>query len=410
MKKQLCILLLISSLITALSLSITVNALFGGAFVSPARAGIGIGTGEFEDFELEDYLAIIDAIAEQGEYPHFLEKNSQRYEEYQENNPNVPFDTVIARVNVNIDKQPYEVIEPVPDPDKITVLVNKHFFLPDTWEPGDWADIGNGHKMRAEAAEQYIKMRDAMREDNLSLVTVIVFRSYATQRGHFSNAVARLGQASAEGGFARAGHSEHQTGLAVDVLHKGHDGGLMMDMGFENSAQFRWLVENAHNYGFILRYPNGYRNVSGFMFEPWHWRYVGVPIATAMKDREIALFEEFYGRYLIREVLDRVNDYILEQQRLAEEAEAAAIAAEIAAAEEAARLEAEAIAAAEAEQAAKEAAAEAERAASKRNSIVVSEQSIVPAHSHTGARHFLEGITVALTLLALIFLYIKRKM
>jgi hypothetical protein len=89
-------------------------------------------------------------------------------------------------------------------------------------------------------------------------------------------------------------------------------------MRFERSRQFAWLVENAHEYGFILRYPLGYTEISGYIFEPWHWRYVGIPIATAMHNKEIISYEDFYGRYLVQDMRDKVNEYIREQQRLAD--------------------------------------------------------------------------------------------
>jgi len=372
--------------------------------------------GRFADFEFEEYFAIIAAIAETEEHPHYLSENAQRYELYKSKNPNLPFDIVIAYVNVNIDKDPYENIQSVVDPEEITVLVNKFFSLPPEWEPADFVDIGTGHLMRAEAAEQFNNMRDAMKDDNLTLNPIVTFRSFARQRNHYNNAVANYGTASADGGFARPGHSEHQTGLAIDVLHKGHDGGLMMNMGFENSNQYKWMLENAFNYGFILRYPNGYRQQSGFMFEPWHWRYVGIPVATAMNDMGIVLYEEFYGRYLVQGVIDKVNAYILEQQALAEAAAEAAIA-EAAAAEAALAAE---IAAAEAAAAAEEAvAAEAELAAEIAAQAAAAEAALAAAEAEaeakrleatSGNRYFLEGFsTLFIAVLAGVLLYTRKK-
>jgi len=257
--------------------------------------------------------------------------------------------------------------------------------------------------MRKDAAEHFNMMRDAMRDENLSLNPIVTFRSYSRQRNHYNNAVANFGVATADGGFARPGHSEHHTGLAIDVLHRGHDGGLMMDMGFENSNQFKWMVENAHEFGFILRYPNGYRQKSGFMFEPWHWRYVGVPVATAMYNEGIVLYEEFYGRYLVQGVVDKVNAYILEQAALEEaaeaaaiaEAEAAAIAAALAAAEaEAAALAAEEAAAAEAEAAAAAAAAEAAKAEAEAAAPAEAEKEAATLEENYKPGHFIEVIFV----------------
>ena len=385
------------------------------SFSVPAYVVQGTETSNtIEDFDFEDYLAIINSIAQTEEYPHFLAKNAQRYDEYKENNPDMPYDIVFAHVNVDIDKEPYADIQPVLDPDKITVLVNKNFVLPSDWEPDDFVELAGGHLMREEAAEHFLLMREAMREEGLNLNIIITYRTYASQRNHFNNAVSRVGLASAEAGFARPGHSEHQTGLAIDVLHKAHDGGLMMNMGFEDSKQFHWLVENAHEFGFILRFPEGYRNLSGFIFEPWHWRYVGIPIAMAMYNEEIPFYEEFYGRYLVQGVLDKVNQYILEQQYIAESEAAAAEAAAEAAIQEAIAAEiAEAEArAAEAAEAAK--AAEAEEAAKAAKDALAAEIAEAEIKKNTmpsGSRHFLEGISIVVISAAIIVwhLILKKK-
>jgi LAS superfamily LD-carboxypeptidase LdcB len=96
--------------------------------------------------------------------------------------------------------------------------------------------------------------------------------------------------------------------LAIDILHRRKSSEeRMSQVRFENTAEYAWLRENAHNYGFILRYPREYRHVHGYIFEPWHWRFVGVDIATAMKSEGITLYEEFYGRYLAPGVGERLG-------------------------------------------------------------------------------------------------------
>jgi D-alanyl-D-alanine carboxypeptidase len=320
-KKVVCFLFIIKILILSFTLSVS--------------AAQGEDACAFKDFELEEYLAIINAIGETEEYPHYFTENADRYKDFQERHPEMPFETVIALVNVNNDMEGYSHVDIVTEPDELHVLLNKNFLLPQDWEPEELTNIGHGFLLRPEAAEQLEKMRAAMRDDNLNLIIVSTYRSIARQRNLFNNAASSRGVARAERAIARPGHSEHNTGLAVDVLHRGTTGSLS-SMRFERTSQYLWLVENAHEFGFILRYPQGYTNISGYIFEPWHWRYVGIPIATAMHNREIVSYEDFYGRYLVQGMRDRVNAYIIEQQRLAEEAEAAALAA----AAEAAALEA----------------------------------------------------------------------
>ena len=295
------------------------------------EANQDIGAGESWYCEYEDFFEIISAIEATGEYPHFIEENRQRYEQYQAMNPDIPMSTVIAYVNVDMDNDFYSDIKDVADPSDVRVLVNKNHALPANWEPDNFVNIGAGHMMREEAATHFTQMRDAMQENGLRVNVIITYRSYSAQRNTHGNAVSRWGSASADRNWARAGHSEHQTGLAVDILHKAFEES-MHQARYQETREFAWLIENAHNYGFILRYPNEYKDFHGYVFEPWHWRYVGVETATMMYNMEIALYEEFYGRYLVPEVLERVREFIMEQQALDE--------AEKAAAEEAAAREA----------------------------------------------------------------------
>jgi D-alanyl-D-alanine carboxypeptidase len=368
-------------------------------------------------------LAAIVALSPTGDAAvnkqlfHYLEENSSRYEAFQDVYPGIPFDSVAALVNANVDFPPYTGIVTVDDPDSISVLVNQKFSLPSGYVPPDLVAISSGHLMRREAAEHFEMMRDEMLRLGYRVHVVVTYRSYQTQTATYNNAVARFGRVNADVSFARPGHSEHHTGLAIDVLHRGHDGGLMMNMGFENSKQFEWLVDNAHEYGFILRYPNGYRQFSGFIFEPWHWRYVGVPVATAMREEGIALYEEFYGRYLVEGVLDNVNAYLLEQQAIAAAEAAAAAAANAAAAEEAARLAKEAaeaarIAAAAAEAGKVEAAriAAAAAAAAEATAAAVAEAAKITAADEAGSRHFLEVIFIIAIVAAVVVMYTVRKM
>jgi len=256
--------------------------------------------------DFETYHAMMLEMSTAGEYPHFIEDNIKRYLFFQAKNPDIPFGTVIAYVNVNVDIGFYHNIETVPNPYEFSTLVNKNFALPANWEPDDFVNIGSGHRLRSDAAEQLAKMRTAISEDGLRLQLIASFRSYQTQAGTHARGVRRHGLASADRQFARAGHSEHQLGLAVDILHRSGFQ-FMTQARFQYTREFDWLMENAHNFGFILRYPDEYRHIHGYIFEPWHWRFVGVEIATAMYNEGIILFEEFYGRYLAPAVLERAQ-------------------------------------------------------------------------------------------------------
>lgn len=268
--------------------------------------------------DFEAYRAMMSDISYAGEYPHFLEENAQRYYDFKTEHPDIPFCAIIAYVNVNVDLGFYDYIEAVGDPYNVSALVNKNFALPPDWMPSDFVSIGYGHRLREEAAEQFFKMREAIREAGLRLRVISSFRSYQAQADNHRRGVNRAGLESADRQFARAGHSEHQMGLALDILHRSGFN-FMTQANFEYTEEFAWLLENAHMFGFILRYPAEYTHIHGYIFEPWHWRYVGVEIATAMFDDGIVLFEEFYGRYLAADVLTMVLDNLLGYSELVED-------------------------------------------------------------------------------------------
>lgn len=286
------------------------------------------------DMDLERFIAQMKEFAQSGVYPHYLEKNAARYEAYRAEHPDIPFANVIAYVNVDLDKEHYLDVKEAQDFTESSILLNKTFFLPSFWSPDDLTEIGSRYLMRAEAAENILLMQNAITEDGLRLHIVSTYRPHERQVSLYNRGARSRGVAAADRNYARPGHSEHQTGLAVDLLHRSH-GGSLTSARFENSELFTWLMQNAHEYGFILRYPEEYKEFHGYIFEPWHWRFVGVSIATAMHNEKMALYEEFYGRYITSDVLHRARELIYEH-RAAIDAEAAAVlAAEEAAAQEA---------------------------------------------------------------------------
>ena len=118
------------------------------------------------------------------------------------------------------------------------------------------------------------------------------YRSYETQTAVHDRQVARLGLKAGEALAARPGYSEHQTGLAADVSAAGQ--GCAIQVCFAKTKAGKWLAANAWQYGFILRYPDGQTATTGYQFEPWHFRYVGVELATEMKSQNITVLEKFW--------------------------------------------------------------------------------------------------------------------
>lgn len=148
--------------------------------------------------------------------------------------------------------------------------------------------------MRAEAAEALERMFAAAAAEGAGgMMVQNAFRSYDTQVAVYAGHVQRLGQERADIGSARPGHSEHQTGLSADIMPD--DGQCAVTECFAQTSQGSWLAENAWRFGFHLRYPDGKTDVTGYAFEPWHYRYVGVALSTELQQQGVATLEEFFG-------------------------------------------------------------------------------------------------------------------
>jgi zinc D-Ala-D-Ala carboxypeptidase len=183
------------------------------------------------------------------------------------------------------------------DPASPWVVVNKLRPLqPQDYAPGDLIaiDIVGGGEMRAEAAGQLQAMiAQYTAETGLQFRSISTYRSYNSQVNVYNGWVSRLGQEAADLTSARPGHSEHQTGFTIDF--GAVPAQCDLDQCFANTSQGQWLATNAHQWGFILRYPDGYTPITGYEFEPWHYRYVGVDLATEMHDTGTLTLEEFFG-------------------------------------------------------------------------------------------------------------------
>lgn len=171
---------------------------------------------------------------------------------------------------------------PTTDPE-VTKVYNKKHPLDKNYAPSDLVSAGGGQQLRKEANDSL----NLMRTQTDKLVSASGYRSYATQEKVYAQNVAELGKAEADRQSARPGYSEHQTGLTMDF-------GPITDP-FKDSEAYRWLSENAYKYGWVLRYPANKETVTGYMYEPWHWRYVGVTVATDMRTKGVTTLEEYYN-------------------------------------------------------------------------------------------------------------------
>ena len=139
------------------------------------------------------------------------------------------------------------------------------------------SSYGNG--LTSSTKNAFNEMKTAAKEAGFDLYIGSGYRSYKSQSTIYKNYVKRDGQAKADTYSARPGHSEHQTGLAIDICDHNYKG-KCINSGYNNTESAKWLSDNAYKYGFILRYPNGKTNETGYKFESWHYRYVGKDIAS----------------------------------------------------------------------------------------------------------------------------------
>lgn len=152
------------------------------------------------------------------------------------------------------------------------------------------------HQLQSTAATQLEKLAAGVKAAGKGEIGIVSgYRSYATQKALYARYVRTKGQAWADSQSARAGHSEHQLGLAADVSACTASGCSSI-YTFDKTAQGKWVAANAHKYGFIIRYAYGQTKTTGYSFEPWHLRYVGIPLATDYKAGGFTTLEAYYGK------------------------------------------------------------------------------------------------------------------
>jgi len=187
------------------------------------------------------------------------------------------------------------------DPKSPWVIVNKHRPLkPADYVPGDLvrpavaiSAAGEAALLNSTTAAAAEAMFAAAAADDVAMVLASGYRSYSTQVATYNGYVAARGQADADTASARPGHSEHQTGWAFDIGDGG--GACSFEPCFADQPAATWAKANGHRFGFVVRYPWMLHPITGYFYEPWHLRYVGVEAATDMLNRGIGTLEEYFG-------------------------------------------------------------------------------------------------------------------
>lgn len=188
----------------------------------------------------------------------------------------------------------------VTNAEAIAVIVNKQRSLPDGYEPSDLVEpnvpfsFDGPHEkrhMRKEAAQALEELFAAAERDGIELRAVSGYRSYKRQEAIYNNNVKTKGEAYASRVSAVPGMSEHQTGLSIDVSSPSVGNALEESLG--STKEGKWLAEHGPEYGFVIRYPDGKESITGYVYEPWHIRYLGKELAQDVAKLGLTLEEYF---------------------------------------------------------------------------------------------------------------------
>ena len=234
-------------------------------------------------------LEKLDNINKQLSY--FNNDYIDRYLSYKEKHEDKDITQIIKDVNMNLDYDFYENTKTALNLNTNLVLVNKHYYLEENYIPNNLELINKNYaldnaKLVDVAKNKFEEMAKAAKKENLSIIAMSAYRDYSYQVNLYNRYVRSEGKEAADSYSGRPGYSEHQTGLAIDVYN-----GKVDYTKFEQTKEFTWMIEHAKDYGFILRFPKGKELETGYIYESWHYRYVGEEIAKEITEKNITLEE-----------------------------------------------------------------------------------------------------------------------
>lgn len=232
---------------------------------------------------------------------YFLYKHLDDYLDYYKKNDEETISNIVALINTHASEKWYskELDTDINQNEKM--IVNKFYKLNEDYKPNNLVNIPlsysygkeGDNKLLDYAYEKFLELWNAANEKGYYLMVTSSYRDYKDQEEIYESRKKSLGERKADEVAARPGHSEHQTGLVIDMTSIKEK----YDDDFTNSEAYKWLKENAYKYGFIERYPEGKTYITGYSPESWHWRYVGPEIARKMHDENIT-YDEYYAYYI----------------------------------------------------------------------------------------------------------------
>lgn len=230
---------------------------------------------------------------------YYIDDYLKKYLDYYEKNKDLSFSEIITRINTHLDDEFYTNTEKTDDTLGKFVILNKHYYSDENYKGLNLIDVDSEYnlyntsfKLSKECYEAFLKMYNDAKEQGYAFKINSAYRSYEKQIKIYQGWVNKDGVKLADTYSARAGFSEHQTGYTFDV----RDYPFTND-DYSKTKSFTWVSENAYKYGFIIRFPKDKEYITGYQYEPWHYRYCGIECATYIHNNNIT-FEEYYEYFI----------------------------------------------------------------------------------------------------------------
>ena len=257
--------------------------------------------------ENEKLISYINTLAKQGfaineinelfdnflSYSNFNINNAKRYIAYKYKNPDLDKQDVVTRVNLSLDKPYYTDTTRVEDQSNMFALVNKYNYVDMDYVPSNLKPLFNisSLKMVDVAADAYKEFVQGAKADGINFIGTTAYRSATWQKQLYDSYVNKDGVEKADTYSARPGYSEHQLGYSVDLNDPDYKEKRI------SPSDYDWIKKNAYKYGFIIRFPGGKEDITGYQEENWHLRYVGKEVASKIQELNIT-FDEYYDLYI----------------------------------------------------------------------------------------------------------------